>query len=292
MPLSQRPLEGVFLGSCAVAEGWITRRQLESGLYRRLLRNVYADPAIPVDHELLARAAAMIMPTDAALGSRSAAWWWGGRTAGAHDPVVVVGPTSSGWRGPKGIRVHRCDLQSQDLQTLEDGVRVTTVERTVRDVAILEPVKDAVACLDAMAASGTLTEAMSARIERSMRGRWGFRRLKKVLPVVDGRAQSPPESWVRVACHFAGLPAPVPQYRVVERGVFLGTVDLAWPEARLVVEYEGAYHFDGVQIVKDDHRYAGMLAAGWRVIRLGSADLRDLDAAVERISGVLQAAAS
>ncbi len=35
-------LHGVFLGSRAVAEGVVTRRQLQSGLYRRLLHNVYA----------------------------------------------------------------------------------------------------------------------------------------------------------------------------------------------------------------------------------------------------------
>lgn len=54
-----------------------------------------------------------------------------------------------------------------------------------------------------------------------------------------------------------------------------------------MVEYEGAYHFDGVQIVKDDARYARLVAAGWRVLRLSSADLRDLDAVVAPIKDAL-----
>jgi very-short-patch-repair endonuclease len=87
------------------------------------------------------------------------------------------------------------------------------------------------------------------------------------------------------------LPHPVPQHRVVEGGVFLGQVDLAWPEARLVVEYEGEYHFDGLQIRKDDRRYARLVAAGWRVIRLSSVDLRDLDGVVARIRAALEGAA-
>ena len=99
---------------------------------------------------------------------------------------------------------------------------------------------------------------------------------------------SPPESKVRVTCHLAGLPHPVPQYEVYEAGTFLGAVDLAWPEAKLIVEYEGPYHFDGIQIARDDRRYERMVAEGWRVLRLSSADLRDLDAVVSRIRGLLQ----
>ena len=88
---------------------------------------------------------------------------------------------------------------------------------------------------------------------------------------------------MRVACHLGGLPHPVPQFEVHECGAFLGQVDLAWPEAKLVVEYEGAHHFDELKIVDDDARYEALVAAGWRVIRLSSIDLRDLDAVVERI---------
>jgi very-short-patch-repair endonuclease len=63
-----------------------------------------------------------------------------------------------------------------------------------------------------------------------------------------------------------------------------GRVDLAWPESRLIVEYEGAYHFDDLQIRRDDRRYDRLIAAGWRVIRLSAPDLRDLDAVVARIA--------
>jgi very-short-patch-repair endonuclease len=60
-----------------------------------------------------------------------------------------------------------------------------------------------------------------------------------------------------------------------------------WPEARLIVEYEGAHHFDELQIRQDDQRYRRLTAAGWRVIRLSSADLRDLAAVVARIASLL-----
>jgi hypothetical protein len=283
-----RPLpHGVFLGSHAVAEGLLTREQLQRGLYRRVLRNVYADPGLPHDHALVARAAALLMPTDAVIGGRSAAMWWGAPFAGPHDPVLVVVPSASSWRGPRGVRVHRSDLSPGDVVALEDGLRITSAARTAWDVAALERVHDAVACLDAMVGSGAVTEEVLRGMAATAAGRWGSRRVQRVLPLVDGRAQSPPESWVRVACHLADLPHPVPQFAVVQGGRFLGIADLVWPEVKLIVEYEGAYHFDGLQIVKDDARYAAFLAAGWRVIRLSSADLRDLDAVVTRIKTAL-----
>ncbi|WP_170121236.1 endonuclease domain-containing protein [Geodermatophilus tzadiensis] len=108
-----------------------------------------------------------------------------------------------------------------------------------------------------------------------------------MLDLADARSESPPESWVRVACVLAGLPAPVPQYEVVEGGRWLARVDLAWPEQRVIVEYEGAHHFDGVQIVVDDARLARLVAAGWTVVRVAAHDLRALDDVVARVRAAL-----
>lgn len=286
-----RGLHGVFVGSHAVAAGAVTRRQLQSGLYRRLLHNVYADPALPADHQLHARAAALVMPEDAVLGGRSAAAWFGAPFASATEPVVVLVPPSSTWRGPRGVRVHRTDFSTSDV-TVMDFTRVTTPTRTAWEVATLETIANAVATLDGMVRAGHIDAAdLQALQIRAMR-RWRGTRVATVVPLVDGRSQSPPESWVRVACARAGLPSPVPQFVVVDGGEFLGCVDLAWPDARLIVEYEGAHHFEGIQISKDDERYRLLLAAGWRVIRLSAADLRDMNAVVARIRDALLAQTS
>jgi very-short-patch-repair endonuclease len=81
---------------------------------------------------------------------------------------------------------------------------------------------------------------------------------------------------------LAGL-EPVPQHEIVVDGRFLARVDFAWPEAKVALEYEGAYHFDGVQILRDDARYSALVAAGWTVIRISAPDLRNLDSVVERV---------
>lgn len=291
----QRFFGGLFIGSHAVAAGALTTRQLRSGPFRRLMQNVYADLSMRDDHQLRARGAGLLMPSGAAIGGRSAAAWWGAPFSGAGDPVLVVVPRACSWDGPRGVRVHKTDLGPRDVVTVEEDLRITTAARTAWDVATLEPLMAAVPLIDGMLREGRrtadgLTEAAMVAEFLRRRGQWRSVRALKLLPLVDGRAMSPPESKVRLACHLAGLPHPIPQFEVVEGGVFLGQVDLAWPEARLIVEYEGAYHFDGLQIPKDDVRYEKLVAAGWRVIRLSSIDLGDLDAAVARIGTSLDAA--
>jgi hypothetical protein len=284
----RRGAHGVFIGSHAVAEGVVTAKQLKSGLYRRLMRDVYADPGLSADHMLFARGAALVMPHDAAIAGRSAAGWYGAPFASSVDSVLVVVPPRSAWRGPRGVLVHRSTLAPGDVVSMNDGdVRVTSAIRTAWDVAALETVPTAVAILDGMVRAGQLDLEAVRRDHAASHRRWRTARVAKVLPLVDGRSASPPESWVRVACATAGLPAPVPQFVVVEAGEFLGCVDLAWPEARLIVEYEGAHHFEGLQIVKDDERYRRLEEAGWRVIRLSAADMRDMQAVVARIARAL-----
>ncbi|UOY03835.1 endonuclease domain-containing protein [Blastococcus sp. PRF04-17] len=283
-------LGGIFLGSHAVAAGAVTRAQLQSGLYRRLFQNVYADPGLRADHRLHARGAMLVMPPDAVLGGRSAAAWYDAPFAGPQESVLVVVPPESAWRGPRGIRVHRTGVGPAEVVTIDDArehVRLTSPLRTAWEVATQESIPTAVALLDAMTHAGHVDARSLDRLGRARRGAWGARRFATVTSLVDGRSQSRPESLVRVACVRAGLPVPVPQHVVMDGDVFLGRVDLAWPDARLIVEYEGAHHFEELQIQQDDRRYARLVAAGWRVIRLSAADLRDLDAVVARIRALL-----
>lgn len=79
----------------------------------------------------------------------------------------------------------------------------------------------------------------------------------------------------------------MPQYEVVEEGRWLARVDLAWPDARVVVEYDGEHHVEDGQIARDDARLARLTAAGWWVIRLAAPDLRRLDDVVARVRTAL-----
>lgn len=281
-----RFLGGVFIGSHAVAEGLLTAGQLRSRGYRRLVHGVYADPGLPFDHRLRCRGAALLLPPGAAIGGHSAAAWYGAPFAGTFDPVTVVSPPAVEWKGPRGVRVHR-SRSPFDVIAHTDDVPVTTALRTAWDTAALEPLGTAVAALDAMVRFGAVGLDELATMARAGTGQWGVAKVRRAVELVDPRAQSAPESKVRVALVLAGL-NPVPQYEVCggDRPIH---ADLAFPEARIAIEYEGAYHFEGDQIVRDDARYARLRDLGWTVIRLAAADLRDLDKVVARVRAALMA---
>ena len=282
----RRLLPGLFVGSHAIAEGLLTPKQLRQRSYRRLVQGVYADPSLEVDHRLRCRAVALVLPDGAVIGGHSAAAWHGAPFAGSWDPVTVIRPPDVLWKGPREVRVHQAEVTAPDVE-LRDGIAITAPLRTAWDVAALEPLGTAVAALDAMVRAGTVQMAELTALMHGGRGRWGVAKVRRAFPLVDPRAGSAPESRLRVALRTAGL-VPVPQYEVRDGGGWLvGCVDLAFPEARLAIEYEGAYHFEANQIVRDDARIRRLERAGWRVIRVSAIDLRDLAAVVRRIQQAL-----
>jgi hypothetical protein len=283
--MPNRLLPGVFVGSQAIADGLLTRRQLRERSYRRLVQGVYADPSLPMNHRLRCAGVALLLPEGSAIGGHSAAAWYGAPFAGTHDPVTVLRPPGVLWKGPREVRVHQTEVAPADVE-FHEGVPVSSALRTAWDVMALEPLGTAVAALDAMVRAGNLRIADLSAMADAGTGQWGVSRVRRAVPLVDPRAESKPESLVRVALVLADL-EPVPQYEILADGVLLGRVDFAWPDARLIVEYEGAHHFEQAQIVRDDARFERLIAAGWRVIRLSAADLRDLDAVVARVRAAL-----
>jgi very-short-patch-repair endonuclease len=82
------------------------------------------------------------------------------------------------------------------------------------------------------------------------------------------------ESVLRWLLHEAGLPAPVLQHSVLDRaGRFIGRADLAWPDASLLVEFDGNVHRDRDVFVRDLRRQNRLIAAGWTMLRFTSADV-------------------
>ena len=107
------------------------------------------------------------------------------------------------------------------------------------------------------------------------------------MELADPRARSLPESRVRVLLALAGLTA-VPQFTVRDRaGGFVARVDLAFPEVKVAVEYDSAWHGQPGQSTRDRRRLNRLTAAGWRVVFVTAADLRDPGAVVARVAEAL-----
>jgi hypothetical protein len=101
------------------------------------------------------------------------------------------------------------------------------------------------------------------------------RRARELVELADGRAESPPESWVRLILHDAGVPAPVLQHEVRVGARVVARLDMAWPEVKLYLEYDGREaHSTDAAFLRDRRRQNDLLALGWVCLRFTAEDLR------------------
>jgi very-short-patch-repair endonuclease len=82
------------------------------------------------------------------------------------------------------------------------------------------------------------------------------------------------ETRLRVGLIQSGAPLPEVQYRVLDaHGFMLARADLAYPPARLAIEYDGAAHLDRRRWIRDRDRDAALADVGWETLRLGHDDV-------------------
>jgi hypothetical protein len=201
--------------------------------------------------------------------------------------VHLTVPPDSRVRSRSDRRIH-CSVVPEPETRLLQGLRVTSPSRTWIDLAAGLPAGALLALTDQMLARGFPAEGFPRILARSRRRR-GVARARSVLPCADSLAGSPMESVLRWLIHEAGLPRPVLQHVIRDvSGGFLAQVDLAWPEQRVVVEFDGDLHRDRRVFVKDLRRQNGIVLAGWQVLRFTSADVLGRDrAVVGAIAGAL-----
>ena len=76
------------------------------------------------------------------------------------------------------------------------------------------------------------------------------------------------ETRLRLVIVDGGLPRPVAQFEVRDAaGRLIGRVDLAYPEWRIAIEYDGDHHRGRVAYRDDQRRANALRVAGWTVLR-------------------------
>lgn len=93
--------------------------------------------------------------------------------------------------------------------------------------------------------------------------------------------------WILVS---AGLPEPELNVDIHDdRGTFLARGDLVYRERKVLVEHDGWHHErDAWQRQRDVLRREALETAGWRVIVVTSADMRDPAGVIARVASALQ----
>ncbi|WP_168625524.1 hypothetical protein, partial [Cryobacterium sp. BB307] len=155
---------------------------------------------------------------------------------------------------------------------LVHGVRVTPPVETWIQLASLLGVHDLVVAGDALVRRkrplSTTAELTEAAV--NARRRPGVRRLRAAALVVRPGTDSPMESRLRMLIVQAGLPEPLVGHTVFDDGGnWVGTPDLAYPEHRVALEYEGDIHrIDQLTFRSDIERRERFYDARWRIIRV------------------------
>jgi very-short-patch-repair endonuclease len=277
----------MFRGSVQVRAGRLTKAQLRSSAWRRLFPDVYACTSLSVDHARRARAAACLALPGAVVSGRSAGVLWGVRLAGPDDDVECT--VAAGRPGTvRGIRVTRRALPADDV-TRRGGVLVTTVGRTALDLARIQPLEEAVVALDQFLRAGLVTVDQLRAAAAAISGP-GCRQIRRAADLADGLAESPQETRVRLLLNGSRLPRPTAQYTVRgPDGRFIARVDFAWPDVKVAVEYEGMWHGQAQQVGRDRRRLNELTAAGWTVVFVTAAELRDPVVLIARIAAALEA---
>lgn len=269
-----------FLGAQALRAGRVTDHGLRTR-YRAVYRNVYLRRDVEMTALRRAAAAALWAGPDAVLVGVSAAAVWGTKWLDANSPAEMV---RSDRHSPPGIVVRSFALGADEV-VARAGLRLTTPARTAFDIARLTSQADAVPVLDALLRATRIGRADVLDLVASHPATRGVRRAAATLALVDGGAESPPESRVRLALVAAGLPIPETQIEFFnEYGEAFIRSDMGWRRWKVLVEYDGVQHWsDSRQRAWDIERTAVLESMGWAVIRVSAAMLRRPEVFIERV---------
>jgi hypothetical protein len=224
-------------------------------------------------------AAVLAAGPDAVLSHRSAAALWGLRPTERQRIEVT---TPRGLRSRPGIEVHRAQL-APDEQTTVQGIPVTTVPRTLLDLASLIDAVRLERALDRAEAlrqtdSTTLADLVARHPQRK-----GTRAIRKLLAEERiGGTITRSELEDRFLAFLDEAVLPRPQINVPIRTAN-GWIeaDCVWPAHRLIVELDGhATHATRTAFERDRSRDRALQAAGWRVVRITWRQLHHDPAAV------------
>lgn len=223
------------------------------------------------------------------LTGRSAAVVRGVDLASASDPVDVIALPGCRVNRRPGLNVRRVAIDAGDRQPWEQ-IAIARPERMTFDVLSTGPLVRAVADADRILRAKLTT---GARMASYLEGRHdhGIVRAREALALCDPRAESPPESELRVRMHFAGLD-PEPQLQIYADGEFVARVDFGFEEERLVVEYDGEWHGQGSAIARDRVRQNKLRRAGWQIHFVTKEMMVDPHAVIDEIYGAVLRARS
>lgn len=268
---------GPFRGSDAVRNGWLTKKQLRGREWRQLLRDVYLSADHPVDGVVRARAVSLVLPPGSVVSGPTAAWLHGGVPTATTDPIEVTLPRTASMGPRNGLRIRHALLASSDIAIIA-GVPVTSAIRTGFDLARRRrpgsehDLVESVVPIDALAHARRINAQDLLAYAQLHPGWRGVRLVADVVRLCDRGAESPMETRLRLKLVLGGLPAPATQYEIRDAaGRSVARVDLAYPELRIAIEFDGEHHRS--IWANDLVRQNTIIGLGWTLLRYTGRDV-------------------
>lgn len=296
-------------------------RAARAGSVQRLSLGVYVVPTQEVPDEVAwetqtrnstdrARGAALVLP-GSAVSAHSAALVQG-------LPVPFAGldlghVTDPGGRAGlrRGVHIHSAALPDHH-QTVINGLRVTTPERTAIDIARMASLPEALICMDAVlrrlidqTCGGELPLRMAvhdpalvatararvAAVLADMHGWPGTRSAHLALQWADPASESALESESRGVLLERGVPRPECGFPIEGADGRTYWADLAWRDGRVIGECDGLVKYaDPRALYEEKRRQETIENAGSRVIRWTRHEVkRSPDRLAQRVIRALEA---
>lgn len=260
---------GVVARAQVLAAGLTARqidRRREKRLWVSVFPGVYRIEGAPHTWLQQVNAAALWVGETGVVCHRTAAALWGLPRFTEAGPIHVSHPTSL--PPPEGVVTHQTSLGHRDI-VLHQGVRVTTLARTLLDLAATEAPADVRAAVDfALARRRLSLDEFRALVIRS-KGRRGVRLLRSMLRIFeggDGPTESELEARVMDLIDAEGLPRPRRQANLRVAGRWR-RLDFVFPGTNVVIEADGfAWHANPISFEKDRERANALAARGFVVL--------------------------
>jgi very-short-patch-repair endonuclease len=254
-----------FLGTEALASGAVTERSLLSQ-HDRIYRNVYIPKGVELTAAMRAEAAWLWSGRQATAAGLSAAALHGAQWIDSHLPAELYRRNG---KPVSGIVIHRDELYPDEVGDVR-GIPSTNPPRTAFDLGRRRGRMTAVIRVDALANATRLQAVDVEPLLMRHPGVRGLVQLREVLWLMDGGAESPPETRTRLVLIDAGLPRPKTQIAVGK-----WRIDMGYEEFKVGVEYDGEQHWTNPRRrAYDIDRHAELLARGWLIIRVSADILR------------------
>jgi very-short-patch-repair endonuclease len=282
---------GVVARSQLLATG-VSRRaighRVAQGRLFAVHRGVYAVGHYAGSQEARWMAAVLASGPCAVLSHRSAASLW--RIRATTRSLIEV--TASRQCSRPGIQTHRGSVPADEMTVLR-GIPVTTVPRTLLDLAAMLPrrqVERAVNEAEVLQLFDALSLADLVARHPRRRGVASIGALLSARSHGSGMTRSELEERFLVLLDQAGLPSPDVNRSVHVSGRWIEG-DCVWLQQRVIAELDGhAFHATAAAFERDRSRDRVLQAAGWRVVRITWRQLHDDSAAlVADLRGLLAA---